>query len=87
MFGFLKSLLGFSDRAQAASERAATALEGLADDLEAVRGIVRERLGLVQAEEPAQLPAKIVQPTVEKEPLSDEPFTNSKARRKVKEQA
>jgi hypothetical protein len=47
MLNFLKSLLGMSDRATITADRAAAAIEGLADDLETVRASVRQRLGLV----------------------------------------
>ncbi len=44
--GWLKRLFGGMDRSEAASERIATALEGMAADLEAARDALRQRLGI-----------------------------------------
>lgn len=46
MLNFLKSLFGMTSRANAAADRVALALEGLADDMEAVRARVRDHFGL-----------------------------------------
>jgi hypothetical protein len=44
MFDFIRQLFTSWDRQTKATDRAATALEGIADDLEAVRTALRERL-------------------------------------------
>jgi hypothetical protein len=59
MFGFLKRLFGMADRTDRAGDRIALAMEELADDLEAVRAAVRQRLGLDEADaHPAALQAR-----------------------------
>jgi hypothetical protein len=51
MFNWIKKLLGGMDRTEAASERAAAAMEGIADLLEKAHLALQQRLGT--AEEPA----------------------------------
>jgi hypothetical protein len=46
MMQWLKRLFGVLDRGNAASERIALALEGMAADLEAARAMLRDRVGL-----------------------------------------
>ncbi len=46
MFGWIKRLFLGMDRAEVAAERIALAVEGIADDLEAVRASMRQRFGL-----------------------------------------
>jgi hypothetical protein len=46
MFNFIRKLFGGLDRSEAAAERVALAVEGLAEDLEGLRARVRQRLGL-----------------------------------------
>jgi hypothetical protein len=62
MFGFLRSLVGMNERSSVAADRVASALEGLASDLEGVRASVRQRLGL-DVPAPVQLPEVITPPT------------------------
>jgi hypothetical protein len=54
--GWLKRLFGILDRGDAAAERVAVALEGIAGDLEEVRARLRQRFGLEDAA-PAAVPA------------------------------
>jgi hypothetical protein len=56
---WLKKLFHTFDRGEAASDRIADALEGIATDLEAVRSVLRKRIGLDDADQ---------QPTIEKLP-------------------
>jgi hypothetical protein len=44
MFDWLKKLFGAFDRQQAAADRAATGIEGIAEDLETVRDALHARL-------------------------------------------
>ena len=37
MFGFIRALFGFTDRGEKEANRAAAAMDGIADDLESVR--------------------------------------------------
>jgi hypothetical protein len=68
MLSFIRKLFGSMDRGEAASERVAVALEGLAEDVERVRAALRERLGVAElsAASPAlpalpALPAPVVE--------------------------
>lgn len=55
MMTWIKRLFGVLDRTDAASERIALAMEGMATDIEAARGMLRDRLGIDGNE--ASLPA------------------------------
>lgn len=57
MFGWLKSLFGGMDRTEAASLRAAEAMESIATMIEEARDRIRERLGTA--------PADAVKPMIE----------------------
>lgn len=67
MFTWIKSLFSSMDRQQAAADRAARAMEDIADDLEAVRDQMRSRLGL-EAPTPTPEPVKVLPVVSEVEP-------------------
>lgn len=72
MFQLIRRLFGWTDRAEAAGERIAVALEGLAGDVESMRAAFRARIG---AEEVVTLPAP--------KAAEEEPGRNGAGRRKA----
>lgn len=72
MLSFLSRLFGGLSRVEAASDRVALAMEGIAEDLEQARAALRQRIGLDGLPAPAALP----EPEAE-----DETHKNGRARK------
>ncbi len=73
MIAWLKGLFGSMDRQTTAADRAARAMEDIADDLESVRDQFRARLGIAPPLPVVALPAPAPVPKPEEDPAKGKP--------------